>query len=368
MIGSTSSKRTKPITGAPSLEILPAVEVIANNVDLLTEILLRLPAKSLIRFKSVSKHWFSLISNSQFSITHTRRNPNPSISYFSCMPHEQPIPSRIAHTCNGLLLIEYARSNHYMVCNPTTQKYALIPDLTVYPYGCNPLRIISAYLDFDPSKSRHYKVVLRGHSYGYPGYNVGIDVYCSGSTSWKQIRAPGSELINAAFSGGAFYWFSDENMLVGFDVDSEKMIKIPNAPMIQGAGMSRCLEGCGGRLILILAYHLKILEMDKNDGSWMIGCEINLHIMSANLQTTPYWGNGFSVLSLVKKEEGKGYVLVLAFPGSVSPGKVIPFNLWYNTQFKQWTSVLYEVVPGESILDIPRYATAHARIESLSPI
>lgn len=146
------------------------------------------------------------------------------------------------------------------------------------------------------------------------------------------------------------------------------MIEIPNAPKIQGADRIRYLVGCGGRLILILGYDFKILEMDKNDGSWMIGCEIDLHIMSANLQTTHYWGNNFSVLSLVKKQEGKGYALVLAFPGGVFPGKVISFNLWYNTQFKLWTSALYEVVPGESICDIPPYATAHARIESLSPI
>jgi len=49
--------------------------------ELITQILLRLPVKSLIRFKSVSKSWCSLISNpsfakSQFQITaatHTRR-------------------------------------------------------------------------------------------------------------------------------------------------------------------------------------------------------------------------------------------------------------------------------------------------------
>ncbi|KAI8570192.1 hypothetical protein RHMOL_Rhmol01G0014500 [Rhododendron molle] len=194
--------------------------------------------------------------------------------------------------------------------------------------------------------------------------------------SWKQISARGNEFFNAAFSGGVFYWFSDENVLVGFDVDSEKMIEMPNAPKIQGAWRIWYFVGCGGRLILILVNNLKILEMDKNDGSWIIGCEIDLHIMSANLQTTPHWGiNDFSVLSLVKKEEGKGYAIVLAFPGPVlafpgvvSLGKVVSFNLWYNTQFKLWTSVLDEVVPGESILDIPPYAIAHARIESLSPV
>jgi len=49
--------------------------------ELIAQILVRLPVKSLIRFKSISKSWFSLISNpsfanSQFQITtatHTRR-------------------------------------------------------------------------------------------------------------------------------------------------------------------------------------------------------------------------------------------------------------------------------------------------------
>ncbi|KAF7149775.1 hypothetical protein RHSIM_Rhsim02G0248300 [Rhododendron simsii] len=47
---------------APS-EIPPAEEFIANNVDLLTEILARLPAKSMARFKCVSKDWLSLLTS-----------------------------------------------------------------------------------------------------------------------------------------------------------------------------------------------------------------------------------------------------------------------------------------------------------------
>ncbi|XP_058203641.1 auxin response factor 18-like isoform X2 [Rhododendron vialii] len=47
---------------APS-EIPPVEEFIANNVDLLTEILARLPAKSMARFKCVSKDWLSLLSS-----------------------------------------------------------------------------------------------------------------------------------------------------------------------------------------------------------------------------------------------------------------------------------------------------------------
>ncbi|XP_058203635.1 auxin response factor 11-like isoform X2 [Rhododendron vialii] len=47
---------------APS-EIPPVEEFIANNVDLLTEILARLPAKSMARFKCVSKDWLSLLTS-----------------------------------------------------------------------------------------------------------------------------------------------------------------------------------------------------------------------------------------------------------------------------------------------------------------
>ncbi|TYH08875.1 hypothetical protein ES288_A07G051800v1 [Gossypium darwinii] len=42
-------------------------ETIANNYDLLIQILVRLPVKSLLRFKSVSKTWNSIISNPEFS-------------------------------------------------------------------------------------------------------------------------------------------------------------------------------------------------------------------------------------------------------------------------------------------------------------
>ncbi|XP_022018537.1 uncharacterized protein LOC110918539 [Helianthus annuus] len=41
--------------------------IIGSNDDLLTEILLRLPAPSILRFKSVSKHWLLLLSQIHFT-------------------------------------------------------------------------------------------------------------------------------------------------------------------------------------------------------------------------------------------------------------------------------------------------------------
>ncbi|GAB4836775.1 hypothetical protein Ancab_001687 [Ancistrocladus abbreviatus] len=55
-------------------------ELLAANDDLAMELLLRLPPKSLARFKSVSTHWHSLISSVYFSCLHALRHPTNPIS------------------------------------------------------------------------------------------------------------------------------------------------------------------------------------------------------------------------------------------------------------------------------------------------
>ncbi|KAH6779483.1 hypothetical protein C2S52_010720 [Perilla frutescens var. hirtella] len=67
-----------------SLETSSAT-IIDGNDDLLTEILVLLPAKSLIRFQLVSKHWRSLISDESFPDLrlhqrHSRRR-QPQLSF-----------------------------------------------------------------------------------------------------------------------------------------------------------------------------------------------------------------------------------------------------------------------------------------------
>ncbi|KAJ6976543.1 hypothetical protein D5086_022765 [Populus alba] len=52
-----------------------SAEVIGNNLDLVTEILLRVPAKPLLKFKCVSKQWLSLISDPKFCVSHTHHQP-----------------------------------------------------------------------------------------------------------------------------------------------------------------------------------------------------------------------------------------------------------------------------------------------------
>lgn len=179
-----SIKRRNPIIGCASSKISPAAELIANNVDLLTQLLLCFPVKTLIRFKSVSKQWLSLISDSQFATMHSRHNPRPSIASlflywnyetesvslegdpnrptldFLQGPGFDPFLTRITQSCNGLLFCEYFQSDgfglsrYFLVCNPSTQTYALIPPPSELSSGCFYYKC-AGFLAFDPLKSPH---------------------------------------------------------------------------------------------------------------------------------------------------------------------------------------------------------------------
>ncbi|KAL7224543.1 hypothetical protein ACSBR1_025915 [Camellia fascicularis] len=250
-----SKRRRKAIIDSTSSESSPASEeVIASNEDLLTEILVRLPTKSLIRFKSVSKNWLHLISDSHFALNHSRRIHNfsmisglffyydysytelhsvslhaypnrnlPTLSFLDAVGGDHPF--RIRSACNGLILCQNYQivcnrfRKNYVVCNPTTQKFTLLPQLDCLSlsYGS-----FGVYLAFDPSKSPHYKVVFFRPYYQF-------DIYSSETASWKQITVsecePLCDFLEGVFWNGAFHWLSHEDVHFRFDVDAEKLIK-----------------------------------------------------------------------------------------------------------------------------------------------
>ncbi|KAJ0444601.1 putative F-box domain-containing protein [Helianthus annuus] len=55
-----------------------SAEIISSNDDLLTEILVRLPVTSILRFKSVSKHWHSLLTHTHFTQRYDNISKSPS--------------------------------------------------------------------------------------------------------------------------------------------------------------------------------------------------------------------------------------------------------------------------------------------------
>jgi hypothetical protein len=165
--------------------------------DPLVEILSRVPAKSLCRFKCVSKAWRDLITDpihrkklpqameglffmedritcagarggcegERFSFVDltARSVPldiDPCFSFLTEMPGLRALA--LKDSCNGLLLFEHrseSNSNYvfdFIVCNPTTKQWGAVPTC-----GCPPPSSYDRhiYLAFDPAISSHFHLV-----------------------------------------------------------------------------------------------------------------------------------------------------------------------------------------------------------------
>ncbi|XP_058206865.1 F-box protein At5g07610-like isoform X2 [Rhododendron vialii] len=286
----STNKRRKTDMSCISSEHSQAVEVVVANEDLLREILFHVPAKSLLKFKSVSKHWRSLISDSLFASNHACRNSSSSLIsglYFyqlkSVSLHGHlslPTPafldsiregseSRVVDSCNGLLLFSNGGKMKYIVCNPTTQKYIALPQhggSTSYSSTWG----FGAYFAFDPSKSPYYKVVLVScHSRSYQIY-----IHSSKSASWKEmhVKPPNGGSVGCkVFWNGAIHWTSHANVHNRFDIDAENLTSMP---MFLGKDEIWYFGECGGSLLRIQTVYpslgFRVLEMKKDCCRWIV--------------------------------------------------------------------------------------------------
>ncbi|KAL8489017.1 hypothetical protein ACS0TY_024600 [Phlomoides rotata] len=251
-----------------SLSSHQSASIIGSNDDLLTEILILLPATSLIRFKLVSKHWKSLISAKSFTSRHFRRRPEPQQSFilgvrgrsqfFICHPTVKKLVRfrfRLAHehvkilqACNGLLLLETGEfvsgSKDYYVFNPITNRYRQIHHADSYTAPC---------LLFDPSKSEHYRVVLFKKTSNFSA--IRFSVYDSSTHEWRD----GGENPNLfhKFSGGVSfnhraYFIRNSGSSFYYSPDEEKLCNIPCPP--KSGGRKYVLESNG---------HLHCIHLSK---------------------------------------------------------------------------------------------------------
>ncbi|KAL5539050.1 hypothetical protein UlMin_046055 [Ulmus minor] len=284
-------------------------EIIVNNDELLVQILVKLPLKSLIKFTSVSKHWFSLISGPDFS---HRRNPCSvsgifleSLTY--CFPREYDFvdlnqtsdPSnppfrslsfinslsniRIHHSCNGLLLcsanINREREDYY-VYNPTTNKYTTLPPL--------PLRswfVWGRSLAFEPRKSPHYKVilVLSGETIDD---HYQIEIYSSKTRTWRpsgnSFFCRDTAFAKGVFWNGAVHWICKFEPYLYFNVDEERLSEMPLPPVPDDNDDLRFFLESGSHLHLIHHFFeekppcFDIYEMEMDYSNWFLKFRVDL--------------------------------------------------------------------------------------------
>ncbi|XP_076939818.1 F-box protein At5g07610-like [Bidens hawaiensis] len=233
-------------------EMSPSAHLIGSNNDLLTEILVRLPATSILRFKCLSKDWQSLFSHRRFTLRNDKLSISPGLfvlNKYVPFDNEYRTPPpfrsldfypdvngiRILQSCNGLLLCcsrqGHTRDRMYYVFNPTTKQFAIIPLV----YSHKPDRFVG--LAYHQTSCPHYKVFCITFSYSCPSSDLvlaEIQIYSSDTRKWKNLNHYFSKSFynapfgNGVYWNGAVYWIpSDCNYLSYFDLKLEKLKELP---------------------------------------------------------------------------------------------------------------------------------------------
>ncbi|CAN6180559.1 unnamed protein product [Urochloa humidicola] len=299
----------------------------------LMEILSRVPAKSVCRFKCVSKAWLDLITDPhhrkklpqamQGLFCQTSKRSEAGLSYnfsfidlversvpldidpcFSFLTELPEIQTLIlCNSCNGLILFKHFDEQHsaslgYIVCNPTTKEWKVVP-------ACSTPTSEETCLAFDPAMSSHFNlvqfVVEDDEEF------LSVHVYSSETGAWsdklidelaKEGQFPGWRKVTfplrssqpCPFINGFLHlmvWDQGETKIVALDAQGKGRRMIP-VPYMAERGCSICYFGeSQGQLHFmteqILDFHefkyklsIWVLQ-DYNAQEWVLKGTVNSH-------------------------------------------------------------------------------------------
>ncbi|MFS8027816.1 putative F-box domain, galactose oxidase/kelch, beta-propeller, F-box associated interaction [Helianthus anomalus] len=334
------------------------------NDDLLTEILLRLPAASIFRFKSVSKHWRLLLSQKYFTQRYDNLSKSPTglIATDIYVPFDVETPStppfrcldlyfdrcdvEIVQSCNGLLLCSTNGRNgvnKYYVFNPTTKQLALIP-----PVPGDPSAVWFMGLAFHQTDCVRYKVICV-LSVG-PGVGLyQIQVYSSDTKEWKISIESFSASIpivrHGVYWNGAVYWASlfDNRNYWYFKIDDQQLhtLPLPLGLIPSDSEVVRKYLGESRGHLHLIAYKnfqggmlsLNVYEMLSDHSGWFVKYQLQLDALpAAAFPSRIVWyvpDYEFQVMDVVRGEEEEDTFLVLE-----TLEKIITYN-FHDRSFKQ---------------------------------
>ncbi|GMI79470.1 hypothetical protein HRI_001616300 [Hibiscus trionum] len=237
-------------------------------VEVVIGILKRLPVKSLLKFRSVSKTWRSLICDPFFVSAHvqaslSRPPDNTPFLLLGCKKEgrerlslqlhydndgldkfkQLPFPpfghvdeSSVVGSCNGLICIQLSYRGYdlkFVLWNPSIQDYICLPQVSICEVEC-----YNVGFGFD-SRTNDYKLLIveidSDENWVQP-YLFSYNEY-----RWKRVTAIppnyafGCELYSSLpFVSGAIHWLGfqerniDEfyNVILGFDLSAEAFVVI----------------------------------------------------------------------------------------------------------------------------------------------
>ncbi|CAN4088561.1 unnamed protein product [Withania somnifera] len=353
-------------TEAPPSE---SAQHIASNNDLLIEILLHLPPRTLLRLQTVSKQWLSIITSPLFRNLQTRKNSkssastiglflcrNPTFNFVSLRDEDLSTmsmmserfsrirdgkTSRPMNSCHGLFCLDFRLSDgkrEFYIYNLTTGKCRLIPIPDTID---EPHLVKTMFLAFEPEKPEDYDVVcvylsVSENQLRFAVYSLCTGVWrhsieCYGCNQYGEVDLCG---YYGVFWNGAVHWVSQTGPFLCFEIDNCRFRSMPTTPIPEGQWHRRNIEYFGesaGHLHLIdLNLHpsteFDILELEVDYSRWFVKYHVdldflpNLYPSMVNQEVNPpedyAYSNVFSVICFLEDE------VVLSLPG-----KIILYNL-----------------------------------------
>ncbi|MED6149175.1 hypothetical protein PIB30_059924, partial [Stylosanthes scabra] len=360
---------------------------VVGDEDLLTEILLRLPVKDLLRCKCVCQKWKSLISEPQFGYLHTlalcRKHNNPylypsgiimrpfslSLQKVNMIPFSNNTNNRFNHrldvhnklfdrhgelgyyflrSCNGLFLwksnpLKKVRASRrrelvqqcssFYVSNPTTGHCVRIDRFG--HDGSNNASCWIPYLAFEPWKSPHYKIIffnkVAGERKDHPlTSKIPVSVYSSETGSWSKHDvlppSPNNDIdihYDEPYCNGAIYWNS-----VYFDIDELCFKNLPTFPLT--AGQHYFVGGWGRNLHSITVknyeddWKFDIWELKEDYSGWILRFHVDLTTLQKDIQAYTFHRVLGVVCQPPNEDEEEESVLVMIF---VDFKRIVSYNL-----------------------------------------
>ncbi|XBH97415.1 hypothetical protein VPH35_127080 [Triticum aestivum] len=134
------------VNGPPRRRDRAAVPAPLPNEVVQWEILVRVPAKELLRCRTACRSWRRLASDAAFLMAHHRRQPSLPLVFFRTRINDYAahavvdaldIRFTIHASCDGLLVLSLSNCRFY-ICNPVTRQWLQLPDLTGGPVPSRP--------------------------------------------------------------------------------------------------------------------------------------------------------------------------------------------------------------------------------------
>ncbi|KAK1397819.1 F-box domain-containing protein [Heracleum sosnowskyi] len=237
------------------------------SVDLMLKIFIRIPVKSLLKLRRVSKYWCNIIDDPFFARMHDygqieqhtllvgifkyNRLPLPSTTtfYAACddeearVIHEVKIPmakfqvKQAYGSCNGLMYFAEDQVDEIVVSNPLTSQFRILPPLNIEMDGYLNSESTATGLGFD-SLTKTFKMV---RSYKSPLCSYFTRVHTLGTASWREVSSVPDDYCycdkyESVFVHGFLHWRTRPNLVTtnyeewisAFDVSKETFKVIPS--------------------------------------------------------------------------------------------------------------------------------------------